>query len=89
MKQQQCPICSLDVPVSERYPDYICNSCVAKAKSGDGRPVEFFNEALSGGFQAVYSDTMERYEGHICYINNVKCCVDEAHFGGIVVQPAE
>lgn len=89
MKNQICPICLQEVTVSDRYPNYVCRNCVATAKTSDGRSLQFFNVGLWGGFQAVYSDTKERYESHICYINNVECRADEAHFGGIVVQPTK
>ena len=41
----------------------------------------------TGGLQAVYSETGEPYLDHVCFVRGVRCCADEAHFGGIVVQP--
>jgi len=84
---QFCPICSKPVPVSERYPMYVCMDCAARAVSRDGRALSFFNESLSGGFAAQITDTGETYSSHECYINGIQCYADEAHFGGIVIQP--
>ena len=89
MKRQKCPICKLDVPASARYPNYVCADCVSGAKAPDGRPLKFINESLSGGFQAFYADTLERYESHVCFIGSISCFADEAYSGGIVIQPAK
>ncbi len=84
---QLCPICSKAVPFSGRYPGYVCIDCAIKARSEDGRALSFFNENLSGGFAAQYTDNGELYPSHECYIDGIKCQADEAHFGGIVIQP--
>jgi hypothetical protein len=83
---QKCPICSAEVPFSERYPEYLCQSCTAKAVDENNRALKFSNVALSGGFVAYYADTKEERRGHICYIDGIKCRADEARFGGIVIQ---
>ncbi len=41
---------------------------------------------MSGGFEAIVSDTKEAYPSHLCYIEGHKCWADEARFGGIVIQ---
>jgi hypothetical protein len=84
--EQRCPICSTPVTFSERYPRYVCESCFAKAAEEDGRSLTFTNVALSGGFAALYRDTHEERQSHVCYIDNIKCWADEARFGGIVIQ---
>jgi len=84
---QPCPICSSQVPASERYPRYVCRDCAARAKSKDRRALSFFNESLSGGFAAQYADTGEPYPSHECYVDGILCFADEARFGGIVIQP--
>jgi len=84
---QQCPICSVAVERSERYPQYVCSDCYAKAVDEDGRPLRFSNVSFSGGFAALYGDTHEERASHICYIDGVKCWADEAHMGGIVIRP--
>jgi hypothetical protein len=85
--QQRCPICSVDVTPSERYPNYVCETCYARAADEDDRPLTFSNVALSGGFAALYRDTREERSSHICFINGVKCWAEEARLGGIVIQP--
>ena len=87
MTQQTCPFCHKPVTPFERYPRYACMNCVARAKSKDGRLLQFSNIDTSGGFAAEYAATGETYEGHECYIDGVLCHADEGHFGGIVVQP--
>lgn len=84
--QQTCPICNRPVPRSERYPRYVCETCAAKAKSQDGRPLEFYNEGLFGGFVARYVDDGTPYNSHECFIDGIRCYADEARFGGIVIQ---
>jgi hypothetical protein len=56
--------------------------------SADGRPLIFYNQDLSGGFDVRYADTQEPYSSHQCFIEGIKCFADEAHLGGIVVQVA-
>lgn len=84
--QQTCPICNRPVTRYERYPRYVCQACAARAKSWDGRPLAFYNEALSGGFVARYADDDTPYNSHECLIDGFRCYADEVRFGGIVIQ---
>ena len=84
--EQRCPICLTLVPVSERYPRYVCDKCYARSTDEDGRPLSFSNVGLSGGFAALYRDTREESDSHICFIDGIRCWA-EARFGGIVIQP--
>ncbi len=86
-EHQYCPLCHAKVAQSPRYPRYLCNSCAAKATDENGRPLKFYNESFSGGFIAEYADTGEGLDSHICFIDGLKCWADEAHMGGIVIQP--
>ncbi len=86
-EHQYCPICLVGVSPSPRYPRYVCANCAAKATDENGRPLKFYNESFSGGFIAEYADTGEGRDSHICFIDGVKCWADEAHMGGIVIQP--
>ena len=86
---QYCPICCISVQPSERYPHCLCEECAARAVDVTGRALAFFNLSFSGGYGAQFADTKEAYDSHICYIDGVKCYADEAHFGGIVIQPVE
>lgn len=86
MKTHNCPICRIELDVNERYPNYVCPECAENVTDENGRELMFNNLDLSGGFQGQYQDTKEPYEGHDCYIKNIKCYAGEARFGGIVVQ---
>jgi hypothetical protein len=84
---QKCPICKVRVTPSPRYPQYVCYDCFLKAVDEEGRSLSFSNVSFSGGFRAIYSDTREERDSHICYIDGIRCRADEAHMGGIVIQP--
>jgi len=86
IEKYSCPICHAELSPNPRYPNYVCRDCAGKAVSADGRRLEFYNVSLSGGFQAVYSDTKEVHNSHECFIEGVKCRADEARFGGIVIE---
>ena len=86
METQKCPICQVEVQTSARYPNYLCNSCASRACDAEKRLLKFYNETLTGGFLAFYTDTGEKYDSHICYIDGVKCWAGEDYYGGIVVR---
>jgi hypothetical protein len=86
MDDYSCPICGKVGEASPRYPHYICIECAHRAVDEHGRPLQFSNVAVSGGFVARYSDSGEIRESHICYVDGVRCIADEAHMGGIVVS---
>jgi len=87
LTEQRCPLCSTNVPVDPRYPNHLCEACVARAVDESGRALQFSNRDLSGGFVAAYADTGEKRDSHVCYVDGTKCWADEARFGGVVVQP--
>lgn len=84
--EQKCPVCHARVERSLRYPHHVCENCCQRATDEVGRPLTFANVSFSGGFAALYRDTHEERDSHICYIDGVKCWADEAHMGGIVIQ---
>ncbi|MEH2317483.1 hypothetical protein [Nostoc sp.] len=81
-----CPICSTPTRYFARYPRAVCNNCYSKACDAQGRKLSFFNTSMSGGFEAIVTETKEKYESHICYIDAVKCRAESARFGGIVIE---
>lgn len=81
-----CPICGKTGERSARYPKYICVECAQLATNKAGRPLEFSNVSVSGGYVARFRDTKEPYESHICYVGGRTCWANEAHMGGIVVS---
>jgi len=86
MEQHKCPICNSSLTHEPRYPRYVCSSCASAATDKDGRLLEFFNTDLSGGYEARFVDTQEKYDSHTCFINGIECYADEARFGGIVIE---
>ena len=86
MKTHQCPICNSSLKYFERYPNYICPQCAAKATDKSGRLVSFGNEGFWGGFEGCYVDNGEEYNSHTCYVDGIECNADEAKFGGIVIE---
>lgn len=89
MNKYYCPICNIELKKNDRYPNYVCEICVSKSTDKTGRKLLFSNVDFSGGFKAIYEDTKEIYNSHICYIKGIKCYADEARFGGIVVEKME
>lgn len=105
LPEQPCPICKKKLPGQHRYPKYVCGECEAKATDKSGRPVTFSNigkvtvsrsktgERITsiaiGGINGAYSDTGASYRHAICYIRGIRCKVEEAHFGGIVIQSTD
>lgn len=82
----RCPVCDAPLQPIARYPRYVCRSCAARAVSADGRPLEFLNPGLSGGYEARYADDKRPYASHVCFIDGQPCHADEARFGGIVIE---
>ncbi len=83
----RCPICNQPKNEDPRYPDAVCPICAKQATDEQGRPLMFYNTAVSGGFYAVVQGSNEVRNTHICYIQGIKCRADEAYMGGIVIVP--
>jgi hypothetical protein len=86
MQEYRCPICGKVGPFDPRYPRCICTECASRATDEKGRGLMFTNESVSGGFIAMYRDTGETSDSHICYVDGLRCWADEAHMGGTVVS---
>jgi hypothetical protein len=63
---------------------YICPQCVLLGKTKEGRPIEFRNVDIGGGFIAVVDGIL--VDADECYVNDELCKAQEGHFGGIVVS---
>ncbi|WP_437785949.1 recombinase family protein [Sorangium sp. So ce1097] len=85
----RCPTCGDPVELWPRYPRAVCGICQHEATDEGGRPLEFFNTSIGGGFGARYADTGEPRDGHACVICGVPCRADEARFGGIVIEAVD
>lgn len=92
--KQFCSNCTKEVRYNPRYPKYICSICSSKDKySQDGLLLEFYNTDLSGGLKIVYKDIHGNVLGEddsksefLCLIDGKEFIVQEARFGGIVIQ---
>ena len=81
-----CSLCGDPRLHFDRYPLAVCQDCAAQATNQEGQHLDFYNVDLSGGYKAVVTETGERYDSHLCFINGVPCYADEARFGGIVIE---
>lgn len=94
-KFQNCPICNREVAHIQRYPDYVCDECVVKAKDRQGRSVSFANQDISGGLIGFVKDPVTGFFNEdsaltanpTVLIEGIECYADEAKFGGIVIRP--
>lgn len=77
------------MPFDPRYPRAVCSQCAAQACDVQGRPLDFYNEGMGGGFYAVMRESGLPYPSHECFIRGRRCYADEARFGGIVIQIVE
>ncbi|HEX4340945.1 MAG TPA: ADP-ribosylglycohydrolase family protein [Polyangiaceae bacterium] len=77
-----CPICLARTPTSERYPDYVCESCTGRAVDETGRRIVFGNAGISGGIVARVDG--EKRDASTCLIDGRQVVVHEARFGGVV-----
>ncbi|MPT30786.1 MAG: hypothetical protein E2600_03795 [Chryseobacterium sp.] len=92
--KQFCSNCTKEVKYNPRYPKYICSICSSKDKySPDRMLLEFYNTDLSGGLKIVYKDIHGNVLGEddsksefLCLIDGKDFIVQEARFGGIVIQ---
>ena len=66
-----CPICSQQMPYSERYPNSIC-----------GTHYEFGGFV---SYHTVENTIVRRNDG-TCFVQGIKCSAGEARMGGIVIQ---
>ncbi|MFE3444527.1 hypothetical protein ACFXNW_15980 [Nocardia sp. NPDC059180] len=99
---QPCPRCERPAIYLDSYPRAVCDHCRGRTTDRTGRPVTGFNTHLSGGMIAYYTDMIERSDGSAspheecvevtrtgaCLIDGHPATMQEARFGGIVVQTA-
>jgi hypothetical protein len=86
-QEGKCPICGGKVVFQERYPNALCANCMASAVDKDERHLNFYNTHISGGLAGEYIDTEEPYFEDHCFVNGIRCLVEERYLGGIVMQP--
>jgi hypothetical protein len=89
-----CPVCGQPTPHWDRYPRAVCDRCAQRTADAAGRFVAGYNTSLSGGFEARYRThdgsagdvCVEVSESGYCWIDDRKCSIGEARFGGIVID---
>src|SRR6478735_7020368 len=88
---QPCPNCGAQVVQSDRYPEYLCGECEARAVDADGARVTGSNASFSGGFVLHWPDG--EHEPLPCisarvWVDGREWEYTEAHFGGVLITPA-
>lgn len=94
-----CPHCAQPAAYTDRYPRAVCDHCLSRTTDQAGRQITGYNTSLSGGMIAYYTDTIDHpdtpYEECVevtrtgmCFIDGHPATMQEARFGGIVVQLA-
>lgn len=93
-----CPRCGRPAVLTERYPRAVCDHCRERVTDSAGRRVTGFNTSMGGGRIAYYTDTLDQPVSEECVevSRTGRCLVDghaavmeEARFGGIVIQVVE
>ncbi|MEV6562838.1 hypothetical protein AB0M22_44470 [Nocardia sp. NPDC051756] len=93
---QACPHCASPTIYTERYPRAVCDDCLSRTTDRAGRQITGYNTSFSGGMIA-YTDTIDRSDSPgeecvevtrtgMCFIDGHPATMQEARFGGIVVQ---
>ncbi|HSV40416.1 MAG TPA: hypothetical protein VLI04_16760, partial [Nocardioidaceae bacterium] len=85
-----CPLCAAPALHQDRYPRSVCDTCYGRTADRDGRRVTGSNTHMSGGFVAHFAGTSdicaEVTATKRCWVAEHPCRIDEAHFGGVVVE---
>lgn len=74
MSEQNCPICNEVVKANPRYPNYVCSSCLESGVEVNGTTVLVSDIDVHNNLKVQ------------CSIKGIECKVQEARFGGTVVQ---
>lgn len=90
-----CPICGTPTVHEARYPASVCADCQQRAADRDGRRIVGYNEGFGGELIVFYAESPSGPQTEIagdvlatgrCWIDGIECSIDEARFGGVVVQ---
>lgn len=94
---QPCPHCERPTAYEARYPRAVCDHCRSRTTDRAGRRITGYNTDFSGGMIAYYVDTVEDSGSQkeecvevtrtgVCSIDGYPATMQEARFGGIVVE---
>lgn len=96
LSNQHCPTCGLKVLESQRYPQYLCDTCANEAVDRDNNRVSFTDEIDGHSLKMRYVDghlpdvtfnpARDNSYPHV-WVRGTECEVQVAHFGGIVMIP--
>ena len=83
-----CPLCTQQMDYSERYPNAICHAHYEECIDSDGNHVTYQNEDENGGLVSYHTidNRIVRRIDDTCFVRGIKCSVEEARMGGIVIQ---
>lgn len=85
-----CPLCSAPALHADRFPRSVCDDCFSRTADSEGRLVTGANVGASGGFVAHFAGTadisIEVTASKRCWVDGHPCRMDEAKFGGVVVE---
>ncbi|WP_380166193.1 hypothetical protein [Jannaschia sp. R86511] len=91
-----CPVCGSPALQAARYPRALCLACTEAARcQAHGLPAALGGESGSffGGFVPGHVDDRGRWEpctgDGAVMVRGVRCRLQEARFGGSVVEPAD
>ena len=87
----ECPLCIRNNMYIHKQPE-ICDSCINSYNmyNEQGNPIVFGHISESGGFFCKDLITNLMYfDCHICYVNGLKCFVDDDNFRKITVSIIE
>lgn len=87
---QPCPNCGAEVAQSDRYPEYLCDECEARAVDAEGARVTGSNASFGGGFVLHWPDG--EHEALPCasarvWVDGREWEYSEARFGGVLITP--
>ena len=83
----ECPVCQGPALQAARYPPALCGTCTASAIcAAHGRVVGLVGGSVGGGAEPAHRDDGTPCDGQVL-VRGVPCVLQEARFGGCVVQP--
>ena len=83
-----CPICQIEMNYFERYPNSICGAHYNECVDSNGNHVTYENVDEFGGLVSCHTieNKIVRRNDNTCFVRGIKCSVEEARIGGIVIQ---
>lgn len=80
-----CPVCSKELPINKKYPNYVCDHCSDKTTDSKGRSIMYYPGENPGELEAYYDDNGS-YNSNICYVEGVKSLATVSTSGWIIIE---